>query len=87
MKYKKCDNCNNDYKRLTYFRGKSLCYKCYKKKAKIMPCVSKNLTIEEALNREYTIRRYLRVKENYAYGYLHLPECLAGKKIKLVLIE
>jgi len=44
------------------------------------------ISLEKALNRTYVVKARTTSKGNYA-GYISLPKCLVGKRIKIVLVE
>jgi len=47
----------------------------------------KPVTIGEALKRTYEVKRNNHKKLDSYWGYIHLPQVLVGKKIKIKVID
>jgi len=48
--------------------------------------VDNPFALQNALNKIYVVRK-VKVTGRYTYGLVHLPEILAGKSIKIILVE
>ena len=85
--WKTCENCEKRMRQARRYKGKILCYKCYRKKAKRVGGYRPNFSLEEALKRTYKIRGYLNKKQNSICAACSFPSILTGHKVKLVLIK
>ncbi len=90
FKLRKCKKCGIDIRRAWRKKGFFYCYKCYKKQLEEMPFNMlnrrPNFTLKQALEREYTIRACVN-KQMAIHCTISVPSALAGKKVKLVLVE
>jgi len=82
-----CQNCDNKVRSFHIFKGKFLCYKCYRKQVHIIPNPSPHRkTMEEVLNKVYEIKGYIN-KNGSIKNQLNLPQVLIGHKIKISLAD
>ena len=82
-----CDECKKKCRKTRKTDGQCLCYKCYIKRFhKIGLGISKKMTLNEALNKEYKLGYQINNK-GYVFAVKHFPEILAGRTVKLVLIK
>jgi len=88
-----CSKCKRTYRtrKVIKFHGKMLCFYCRQKtrKGKSMKSAGTSghlrpKTLEATLKKVYDIKTAIS-NEGYAYGYLYLPRCMIGKKVKLVM--
>jgi len=87
----KCERCEVKSKSLRYFRGKKLCWKCFKEAStsitERLGLHPRAYTIEQALERTYKINGYFDKHGDKIIGYKAFPKILIGHKVKLVLAD
>jgi len=80
-----CDDCGSKTRRHRVTLDKRfVCFKCSRKYITEMP---RRLSLNNALDKVYTIHAHLHGKEKSPYGYCNFPPVLIGRKFKVVLVE
>ena len=83
-----CEGCNRIYniKSLRIIKGEFLCYHCIKPKTKMPQIRYPIIKLEQALEKIYEVRGYLR-KDGGIAPQIITPQILIGHKVKLVLVD
>lgn len=83
-----CDECKKLCRKFRKFQNKMLCFSCWSRKYNRIGCTEglKPLTLDEALNLTYEIKGRINSKGGLSV-WRTFPRCLAGKKVKLILVK
>lgn len=85
----KCDKCGKFHssRNTIFFKSKYLCVICRQKNSATDCPIPIMYTLKEALEKVYKINISFGKGGKYAYCRCYFPKILAGKKVKLVLVE
>lgn len=90
----KCDECKHLVRiSVTFYKGKYLCSKCRRKtkgckiQQSLVELGHPRISLEQALNKIYKVKFYVSSKNTKSAAVISVPRILAGRYVKLVLVE
>lgn len=87
---KTCEQCNLHCRKINLVKGEFLCGRCKRSNIFIIGDYTQRISLEDALEKKRKVIPTYRIINGERIlngGVISVPICLAGKKVKLSLVE